>query len=121
MTIFQMPESWAVYQTLPLGGKWAGKMNCTSLAQWIVNAPARTGVCAPGGMIWQVQTGTIGRPAIKPDIPSTFNYSPTRISKSTFFGRKGGKSKKKSMKHKGKKKRTRNKKKHRRRSRKINR
>ena len=56
VTTFSMPETWAMYQTLPVT---PGTMNCTSLTLWITNQRNITGLCAPGGMITQMR-GTHG-------------------------------------------------------------
>lgn len=55
VTTFSMPETWAMYQTLPVT---PGTMNCTSLTLWITNQRNITGVCAPGGIASQLTSSS---------------------------------------------------------------
>jgi len=98
VTTFTMPETWAMYQTLPIT---PGTMNCTSLTLWITNQINITGLCAPGGMISQMRgtRGASGRYAIGPELEE---YAP-----GTFESKGGGRKKrtKRRRKHKTKRKR----------------
>ncbi|MHA2278464.1 MAG: hypothetical protein ACXAC2_22015, partial [Candidatus Kariarchaeaceae archaeon] len=97
ITTFTMPETWAMYQTLPVT---PGTMNCTSLTLWITNQRNITGVCAPGGIVSQIRgtQGASGPVAMGPLGP----YAPTG-----FEGKGGGRRKRTKRRRKRKTKRKR--------------
>lgn len=99
VTTFTMPESWYMYQTLPVT---PGTMNCTSLTLWITNQRNITGVCAPGGIYAQLtsSSGTSGP-------GSQAGLAPYAPFGSSFVGIEGGRRKRTKRRRKRKTKRKR--------------
>ena len=99
VTTFSMPETWAMYQTLPVT---PGTMNCTSLTLWITNQRNITGVCAPGGIASQL-TSSSG-PSGEISQAQLARYAPTG---SSFESKGGGRRKRTKRRRKRKTKRKR--------------